>query len=210
MKKEYSDYPEESGDVRAVNGIKGPLAYAEVLIGGTQVEAMLDTGSSVCIISQDLFLKVGKAAGIPTSALQKPDLPLRDYSHNTILVIASVNLEVEAKGNVIKETLYILPGAEPSCLLGLNTVCRLGLVCLAPEVKLQQDDASEEQAEKEDKSETAVVRLIKAERIPQKHGALLHVTIQGHFCESNPLLFVPNNKWMEETGLDVERHSSIS
>ena len=88
------------------------------------------------------------------------------------------------------ETMYILPGAEPSCLLGLNAVCQLGLVCLAPEVKMHQEDSNEENAEKGGKFQSAVVKLVKEERIPQKHGAILHVA-----------MFVPSNKWMEETAL---------
>ncbi len=161
LKREYSDYPEDNGDIRVVSGIKGPLAYTEISIEGTQVEAMLDAGSSVCIISQELFLKVGKAPGI--NALQQPDIPLRDYSQNTISVIASVNLKIGARGNTITETMYNLPGAEPSCLLGLSMVCQLGLVCLAPEVKMHQEDSDEANAEKGGKSQAAVVQLIKVE-----------------------------------------------
>lgn len=57
----------------------GPLYCATVTVQGTAVHALVDPGSSATIISFQLFCKIGQAAHIPASALQKPDILLRDY-----------------------------------------------------------------------------------------------------------------------------------
>ncbi len=122
-----------------MNGTVGRLAYATVKLAGVPTEAMLDTGSSVNLISQSLFFKVGKAAKIPVEAIQHPDVPLKDFSQNHIPVTGRVEIKVEARGKSIIIPMYILPGAEPPCLLGLSAVQELGLMTLSPEVVLKGD-----------------------------------------------------------------------
>ncbi len=126
---------------------------------------MLDTGSSVNIISKSLFFKIGKADKIPAEALQQPDIPLKDYNQNTIPVTARVSLEIRAKDHVIHVPVYILPGAKPACLLGLSVVCDLDLVSLAPEVTLNDEDTAEGSSDQ--RSCTAQVCLISIQQIPR-------------------------------------------
>ncbi len=138
-----------------MNGTVGWLAYATVKLAGVPTEAMLDTGSSVSLMSQSLFFKVGKAAKIPVEAIQHPDVPLKDFSQNHIPVTGRVEIKVEARGKSIVIPIYILPGAEPPCLLGLSAVQELGLMTLSPEVVLKGDA--------EQKKPTAVAQLIQAQ-----------------------------------------------
>ena len=63
------DYCPSTG-VDTVSGALGPLYYATVVLGGEPVEALIDPGSSVTIVSFDLFKKIGRATGIPQDALQ--------------------------------------------------------------------------------------------------------------------------------------------
>ena len=80
----------QSADTTTVTGAVGPLYYATVTVHGTAVQALVDPGSFSTIISFQLFCKIGQAAHIPASALQKPDILLRDYSQRPITVGACV------------------------------------------------------------------------------------------------------------------------
>ena len=74
--------------VDQVVGAVGPLCYATVEIARQTVDAMVDTGSSATILSFQLFKRIGNIAKIPTAALSKPDVILRDYNKRPILVEA--------------------------------------------------------------------------------------------------------------------------
>ena len=66
-----------------------------VNIAGKPIKAMVDTGSSVTILSWDVFQAIGREAQVPASAVYKPEVTLRDYSQRPILVGAMVDLEVK-------------------------------------------------------------------------------------------------------------------
>ena len=76
----------QSTDITTVTGAMGPLHYATVMVQGTAVRALVDPGFSTTIMSFQLFCKIGQAAHIPTSVLQKPDILLRDYNQRPIAV----------------------------------------------------------------------------------------------------------------------------
>ena len=82
-------------DVDTVSGAIGPLNYAEVKVGDVAINAMVDPGLSATIMSFELFKKVGKAAGIPKSALQIPKVILRDYSQRPIPISAEVEIVID-------------------------------------------------------------------------------------------------------------------
>lgn len=109
---------------------------------------------------------------------------------------ARVNLEIKAKDHMVKVTMYILPGAKPPCLLGLSAVRALHLMSLSPEVTLKGEGVV--------KGSSNRVSLIHAQRIPQQHGAVLEVQVQGNCTPGQPLLFQPLAKWREEYDLDIE------
>ena len=95
------------GEVDTVKGALGPLYYATVSVSGMPVEALIDPGSSAAIMSFDLFQKVGQRAGVPRSALKRPDVVLRDYSQRPILIGAQVELEFEWGGKAITVPVYL-------------------------------------------------------------------------------------------------------
>ena len=71
---------EACAEVDRVVGSVGPLYYACVEVEGISTEGLVDSGSSATILSFQLFKQIGRQAKIPSSALQKPDHPPRDYS----------------------------------------------------------------------------------------------------------------------------------
>ena len=77
----------------AVSGSLGPFYYTTINIAGSPVEAMVDPESSSTIISFGLFRRIGREAGIPTDAMQPPDMVLRDYSQRPIPIGAKVDMK---------------------------------------------------------------------------------------------------------------------
>ena len=84
----------QSADITTVSGAVGPLYYATVMMESTAVRALVDPGSSATIMSFQLFRKIGQAVHMPASALQRPDILLRDYSQRPITVGACVQLTI--------------------------------------------------------------------------------------------------------------------
>ena len=64
-----------------IAGSVGPLYYASVKVCDQPVEALVDSGSSVRIMSFDLFRVIGKKVGMTADALPVPDVILRGYTH---------------------------------------------------------------------------------------------------------------------------------
>ena len=118
----------QSADITTVTGVVGPLYYATVIVQGITVQALMDPGSSATIMSFQLFCKIGQAAHIPASALQKPDILLRDYSQMPIIVGACVHLTILIQDLSVTTPVYLYPNdsAHPEqCLLSINVVILL-------------------------------------------------------------------------------------
>ncbi len=113
FKDDYSSQlNQDVGKVGIVNGSVSPLAHVEVTVQGKKTKAMIDTGSSVNIITEDLFYEVGKTAKIPATELQPPDIRLRDFNHNPIPVVARVDLKVEVGDRSSSVPIYNVLGAN--------------------------------------------------------------------------------------------------
>ena len=96
-----------NAEVDAVSGSHGPLFYAKVTVTSTSVEAMVDPGSSVTIMSFELFRKIGARAKVPVEALKQPDVVLRDYSQRPVPIGACVDLELEWQGKSVTTMVYL-------------------------------------------------------------------------------------------------------
>ncbi len=84
---------------------------------------------------------------------------------------------------------------------------------LAPEVQLRggnEPSTQEEQLQstavtgEDAESVNVVVRLIRTQRIPREHGALLQVKVEGRYDRSKPILFQPNLVWMKDNRVVLE------
>ena len=94
----------------------GPLYYATVTVQGTAVQALVDPGFSATIMSFQLFRKIGQAAHIPASALQKPDILLKDYSERPITVGACVHLTISFQDLSVTAPVYLYAKQKhPGC-----------------------------------------------------------------------------------------------
>ena len=82
-------------------------------------------------MSFKLFHKIGHTAYIPASALQKPDIMLRDYSQSSIIIGACVHLTVSFQNSSVTVPVYIYPDESvhtEQCLLGTNVVIPLNFM----------------------------------------------------------------------------------
>ena len=70
----------QHAQVDQVTGPIGPLYYARVQTAGVPTDGLVDTGSSVTILSFNQFKEIGKQARIPSSELKPAVRVFRDYS----------------------------------------------------------------------------------------------------------------------------------
>ena len=183
--------------VDQVVGAVGPLCYATVEIAGQTVDAMVDTGSSATILSFELFKRIGKNAKIPTSALSKPDVILRDYNKRPVLVGAKVDLTFRVKERSVTAPVYIKSSGSneaETCLLGTNVIFALGLMQPAEEVCKKNDGHPT----------SGTVSLVRGKRIPARMGSYLDGHVEGQFKEDTLLLFEPSQCLSDEVGLEFE------
>ena len=193
---------DQSLEVSNVAGALGPLYYAEVTVAGTPVEALIDPGSSATILSFDLFMRIGKTAGITSKELRPPRVTLRDYNGRPIPIGAQVDLQFEWKGTSVTAPVYLRTEKgdtrSEQCLLGTNVVMPLGL--MVPGEGIQ---ARGEAKDTEPRS-PQTVRLIKSQHIPGRCGAIVEAEIGGLTSTEQTALLQPKETWIQETGLVIE------
>ena len=97
MVETYQEYAQ----VDQIIGPIGPLYYARVQIAGVPTDGLVDTGSSVTILSFNQFKEIGKQAKIPSRELKPAVGVFRDYSRRLIPITAKVDLEFQWKGRVL-------------------------------------------------------------------------------------------------------------
>ena len=195
----------QHAQVDQVTGPIGPLYYARVQIAGVPTDGLVDTGSSVTILSFNQFKEIGKLARIPSSELKPAVGVFRDYSRRLIPITAKVDLEFQWKGKSVTTPAYLRAddgnGVEP-CLLGTNVTTPLGLMTPAPGV----EPKSEQSEPKSDNPlcPEATVHLIQAQRIPGRNDAIVYAQLDGLISRPEDVLFEPNGEWLKQTGLQVE------
>ena len=163
----------QSADITSVTGAVGPLYYATVTVESTSVRALVDPGSSATIMSFQLFCKIGQAVYMPASALQKPDIQLRDYSQQPITVGACVHLTISFQDLSVTAPVYLYPDDSvhsEQCLLGTNVVIRLNL--MVPHASLAPHPSNSESVSLSPPS-TAKIQLVRAASVPAHTGIVV-------------------------------------
>lgn len=86
---------EDPAQVQILNGYVGPLAYAEKVAGGVPIKILLDTSSSVSLISETLLYDMARKQNLDVKAA---DVTIRDYTSSQIPVRAKVIVHLEVNG----------------------------------------------------------------------------------------------------------------
>lgn len=138
------------------------------------MDAMLDTGSSVSITDEELFVAFATKAHLPPSLVKKPEAILRNYSDGRIHVVACVELRLTAGGKQMSEVVYVVSDAKPQCLIGINVVKGLGLAAFPKTVKFLP---LQSQKDREQTITSGVVHLVSAVTVPGQRYMTVHGTV---------------------------------
>ena len=187
------------------SGAVGPLYYATVTVESTSVRALVDLGSSATIMSFQLFCKIGQAVHMPASALQKPDIQLRDYSQQPITVGACVHLTISFQDLSVTTPVYLYPDDSvhsEQCLLGTNVVIPLNL--MVPHASLVPHPSNSESVSSSSTS-TAKIQLVRAASVPAHTGIVIDaITDCPIQLPHNLLLFEPVEKLRESAPFHIQ------
>ena len=122
--------------------------------------------------------------------------PAPNYSGNRIPVCAQVNIPLEVDGQRIDTLVYVLPDANPSCLLRLNASIGLGLVKFHPSVQVHGVSSAPTLEER-----ITTVRLLTTQSIPAGCGVFLDVCMEGFYQPGEPILFEPAQELLDKKGV---------
>ena len=140
LRLQHKTMPNNETEVTTLSETVGPCLYVTVRAGGCDVEAMIDTGSLVCIISETELVQVAKKGGSYELYMKHPQLRLTDYHQFDMPVSGQVDLEVSfGNGSPIVMTISVSTKDYPLYLLGLDAALRLG-----PDSCLYSRDAKQE------------------------------------------------------------------
>ena len=111
----------------------GPVMFLDVEIEGCPVRAVVDTGSQSTIVSRDQLHQIARAMRqlkCEGPTLVTPSAKLygrsgRDRSELTIT--AEAQLEISLDGHHVSVPVFIQPGSDIPCLLGMNALPGLGV-----------------------------------------------------------------------------------
>ena len=192
--------------IHTMSSPPSPLPYAQVGIEGVLVNAMLDTGSSVTILDEDILVAIARTTSLDKSMIDKPAVQLHDYSEKQILVVACVNLRITAEGRQITERVYIVKQAQPTCLLGIAAIRKLGLATFANTVRFSPVHDPVETDTSSGVSTKITVRLVTQVRVPAQSGVEVTGSVQRLCLGSRDglRLFEPDSQWMGKQELEAE------
>ena len=171
---EGPDTTEENNSGRGLAVKPGPRVTTTVEVNGVECAAVVDTGSPVTVVSEECLLKVWK--------IMKPDLTneerqediisncrpatvtLRMYTDARVPNVAEIEVELKNRLKVMKTVVIVQKDAPQELLLGTDTLRSLGFSMELKELpeNCEQGDGQE-----------AVIRLIKATRVPARHAMLV-------------------------------------
>ena len=115
----------------------GPVLHAVVKLDSKPVEALIDTGSPVSIVSLDFFLQAAAEGQLPHQSptkwaedvrkkLQPTTVSLRNYGGSKLTIVSQVKCKLTCNAQSIETVLQVQKGAAEDLLLGTDVLPRLG------------------------------------------------------------------------------------
>ena len=191
----------------------GPAVYSEVTVNGVNVTALIDTGSPVSIMSlkkavQILALRKGEFSSpqkwkeTMIAQFQTPTVTLRSYSGDALNVVAQLPMILGQGDQEVSSVVLIQKDAPQDLLIGTDLQPALGFVFTVRKSGNQEavllgnhksdalQDGAAKESSKPQESDTVMVKLLTATKVPAGHRKLVRAKVDGWLVD-NLALFTP-------------------
>ena len=173
----------------------GPAVYSDVTVNGVKVTALIDTGSPVTIMSlkkavQILATRKGEFSSpqewreTMIAQFQMPAVMLKSYSGDALNVVAQLPMTLGQGDQEVSSIVLIQKGAPHDLFIGTDLQPALGFVLTVRKSGSQEtvllgshkhdplQSGDTEGSSKSPESDTVVVKLLTATKVPAGHSAL--------------------------------------
>ena len=195
------------------NSTLGPIPTSEVQLDQVPVQALLDTGSSITIVSLDFFLQAAAKNRSPGQSpaewskatceqLQPSTVTLRSYGGDKLNIVSQVSCKLCRGPHAVDTVIQVQKDAPVDLLLGTDILARLGFSLVQ---QGGEGDAVNLLKTGDQKKEEpmATVRLLHATRLPARHSRLIRVQAPESQGADKMQLFEPETENLGQRGLDM-------
>ena len=134
----------EQNDVASVSGARTDACIGKVQIDGVDCEALIDSGSSVDVLGEDVLRRL-RNDGHRNKRLEASQSRLYAYGNTELPVVGKFSSRISFAGKATNTSIVVIAG-KGRCLLGRSTARELGLLRTGPEerhVNATDEDADQ-------------------------------------------------------------------
>ena len=148
--EDRDDYPAfnitdtEQNDVASVSSARTDACIVKVQIDGVDCEALIDSGSSVDVLGEDVLRRL-RNDGHRNKRLEASQSRLYAYGNTELPVVGKFSSRISFAGKATNTSIVVIAG-KGRCLLGRSTARELGLLRTGPEeghVNATDEDADQ-------------------------------------------------------------------
>ena len=165
----------------------GPVPSALVEFEGEQVQALLDTGSPVTIVSLVFLLKVWEKKRTSEQSpeewrkqvekkLEPTPVALRNYGGGRLPVVKQTRVTMSRSGYYVEDVVQVQKDAPVQLLIGTDLLSKLGFIFLCSEPENEDKDLLESWDSGSSGSSEEAVCLLRAVRLPERHAKFIRAT----------------------------------
>ena len=156
------------------NALLGPTPTSDVLLDLLPVQALLDTGSPITVVSLKCFLRAAAANRAANQSppqwakavrvwLQPSTVTLHSYGGDKLAIVSQVQCKLERGSHIVDTVLQVQEGAPVELLVGTDVLVRLGFGLVRQEGGGNTTNLLS--VTPEEKEPTATVKLLHATRL---------------------------------------------
>jgi len=114
-----------------------------VLVAGTPIKGIVDSGSDITILGGEIFKKVATVARLHKRDFKPPDKTPRNYDQQTFTLDGRIDVDVTFQDKVMKTPVYVKMDAPEELLLSEGICRQLGILSYHPHVEPRQTGTKE-------------------------------------------------------------------